>query len=217
MMSIAETTERALLEAVAARYKADGFDVFVEPSQALLPPFMQEYRPDAVAIGPGKKVAIEIARAGERSADKLKRLHERFSGHDDWEFVVLYVTPGAGTERMEVAPVDAIKRAIQSVTDLRSAGQPMAALVLGWSALDGTARALLPDRLARPQPPASLIEVLAGEGYITPSEADSLRIAAGVRNEAAHGQLDVAVEAKHLDGLLAALRTLASFLPKNAA
>jgi hypothetical protein len=216
-MSIAETTERALLEVVTARYKAEGFDVFVEPSQALLPPFMQEYRPDAVAIGPGKKVAIEIARAGERSADKLKRLHERFSGHDDWEFVVLYVTPGAGTERMEVAPVDAIRRAIQSVTDLRSAGQPTAALVLGWSALEATARALMPDRLARPQPPASLIEVLAGEGYITPSEADSLRIAAGARNDAAHGQLDVAVESKHLDALLAALRSLASFLPKNAA
>jgi hypothetical protein len=215
-MSISQTTERALLEAVAARYKAEGFDVFVEPSQALLPPFMQEYRPDAVAIGK-KKVAIEIAGAGERSADKLKRLHERFSGHDDWEFVVLYVAPGAGTERMEVAPVDAIKRALQSVTDLRSAGQPMAALVLGWSALEATARALLPDRLARPQPPASLIEALAGEGYITPSEADSLRIAAGVRNDAAHGQLDVVVESKHLDALLAALRTLASFLPKNAA
>jgi hypothetical protein len=216
-MSIAETTERALLEAVTARYKAEGFDVFVAPSQAILPPFMQEYRPDAVAIGPGKKVALEIARAGERSTDKLKRLHERFSGHDDWEFVVLYVTPGVGTERMEVAAVDAIHRAIQSVTELRSAGQPTAALVLGWSALEATARALLPDRLARPQPPASLIEVLAGEGYITPTEADSLRIAAGVRNEAAHGQLDVAVESKHLDALLAALRALASFLPKNAA
>jgi hypothetical protein len=44
-----------------------------------------------------------------------------------------------------------------------------------------------------------------------------LRIAAAVRNEAAHGQLDVAVDSKHLDALLAALRTLASFLPKNAA
>ena len=66
-------------------------------------------------------------------------------------------------------------------------------------------------------PPASLIEVLAGEGYITPTEADSLRIAAGARNDAAHGQLDVAFESKHLDALLAALRSLASFLPKNAA
>jgi hypothetical protein len=214
-MSIGEATERALLEAVAARYKAEGFDVFVEPSHALLPPFMQDYRPDAVAIGPEKKIAIEIAR--ERSDDKLRRLRERFSGHDDWEFVVLYVTPGAGTDRMEAAPLDAIKRTVQSVTELRSAGQPTAALVLGWSALEATARALLPDRLARPQPPASLIEVLAGEGYITPSKADSLRIAAAVRNEAAHGQLDVAVESKHLDALLDALRTLASFLPKNAA
>src|SRR3984893_18133353 len=132
MMSIAETTERALLEAVAARYRADAFDVFVDPSQALLPPFMQEYRPDAVAIGPGKKVAIEIARAGERTADKLKRLQERFSGHDVCGFAVLSGTTGEATDRMEVAPVDAIKRAIQSVTDLRSAGQPMAALVLGW-------------------------------------------------------------------------------------
>jgi len=216
-MPSAETSERRLLETVVARYKAEGFDVFIEPTPALLPPFMKDYRPHAVVIRPGKKIAIEIARSSSEAGEKIRRLREQFSQHDDWELLVLYVSPGAATEAIEIAPRDAIERAVQEVIELRIGGQQTAALVMGWSALEAIARALLPDQLSRPQPPNRLIETLASQGYLTPSEADSLRAAAMLRNAVAHGKLGSAVEIRQLDALSSALQTLKSFLPKNAA
>jgi uncharacterized protein YutE (UPF0331/DUF86 family) len=216
-MLTTDTVERSLLDAATARYRADGFEVFIEPSPAILPPFMQDNRPDAIAIGPGKKIAIEVARSGGAAGERVKRLQERFVQHQDWELVVLYVSPGASAERLETASRDDINRAVQEVIDLRSIGRQMAALVMGWSALEAIARALLPNQLSRPQPPAKLLETLASRGYLTPSETDTLRAAARLRNAAAHGQLNTAVALEELDALISTLQTLIGFLPKQAA
>jgi len=212
-----ETSEATLLDAVVARYKAEGFDVFVHPSPSILPPFLRGYRPDAIAMRPDKRIAMEFVRPGSPSADKINQLRELFSPHKDWEFVVFYSSPGTSTAGIEVSSRDAIERAIQQTVDLQKAGQQVAALVMGWSALEAIARALLPERLARPQPPASLVDALASEGYLTPSEADMLRTAASVRNDAAHGKLTATVEPTQLDTLASALHTLRGFLPKDAA
>jgi uncharacterized protein YutE (UPF0331/DUF86 family) len=209
-----QTAEYSLLESVLANYKAEGYEVFVNPSDAILPPLEKNYRPDAVAIRPDKKIAIEVVRSGREITDRMYHLRGRFS-QDNWELIVLYMSPGASVEQIDVAPRKAIDRATQAVIELRDAGQQTAALMVGWSALEAIARALLPDRLARPQPAAKLIEVLASEGYLTPSEADTLRTLATVRNAAAHGRLDAAVEPKELNALVSALGTLAEFVPKN--
>jgi uncharacterized protein YutE (UPF0331/DUF86 family) len=216
-MSFTEARDSALLETVLARYEADGFDVFVHPARSVLPPFMQEYRPDAVAIGPDKKIAFEIVRSNETSADRLGRLRERFSGQQGWELIVLYVSPNSSTPEIEVATRRAIDSTTGQVVELRDAGQHTAALLIGWAALEAIARALMPQQLARPQPPAKLLEALASEGYLTPREADILRAAASVRNAAAHGRLGVAVDRKQLDALVSALRTLTKLLPKHVA
>jgi hypothetical protein len=210
-----QTAEYSLLESVLANYKAEGYEVFVNPSDAILPPLEKNYRPDAVAIRLDKKIAIEVARSGQERIDRMYHLRGRFLHQDNWELVVLYVTPGTSVEKIDVVPRDAIDRTTQAVIELRNAGQQTAALMMGWSALEAIARALLPEQLARPQPSSKLIEVLAAEGYLTPSEADTLRIVAPVRNAAAHGRLDTTVEPKELDALVSALETLAEFLPKS--
>ncbi len=208
-----DTVERSLLDAAPARYRADGFEVFIEPSPAILPPFMQDNRPDAIAIGPGKKIAIEVARSGSAASERVK-LQDRFAQHQDWELVVLYVSPGTSTERLEAASRDDINRAVQEVIELRRIGLQMATLVMGWSALEAIARALLPNQLSRPQPSAKLLETLASQGYLTPGETDALRAAARLRNAAAHGQLNAAVASEELNALISALQTLIGFLPK---
>lgn len=215
-MNGAETTERSVLEAVMAHYRAEGFDFFVRPSPALLPGFMKGYRPDAIAIRPDKKIAIEIAGPG-RSDERSKHLQKRFSGQDDWELVVLYVSPGAGTERIKTASHETIEHGIQAAMELRNTGKSSAALLMAWSAMEAIGRALLPERLARPQPPANLIEALASEGYLTPGEAKELRAASITRNAVAHGQLGAEIRPEELDTVIAALHTLAASLPQNAA
>ena len=66
--------------------------------------------------------------------------------------------------------------------------------------------------IRRPQRPASLVEALASEGYVTPDEADSLRAAILIRNAAVHGSPVPDVEAGLLDRFLTILKTLADIL-----
>jgi hypothetical protein len=65
-MSLPDTREVDVLESILPRYEAEGFEVFVHPSPSILPPFMQSYRPDAIALKPDKKVAIEVVRTAAR-------------------------------------------------------------------------------------------------------------------------------------------------------
>jgi hypothetical protein len=51
-----------------------------------------------------------------------------------------------------------------------------------------------------------LIKVLASEGAVTPSEADSLRNAIGLRNAATHGQFSVPITEEEDDQVVAAAK-----------
>ena len=49
-MSISGSSEAEVIESLLPGYEAEGFDVYVNPSPSILPPFMQTYRPDAIAL-----------------------------------------------------------------------------------------------------------------------------------------------------------------------
>ena len=210
-MSASETTERYVLESLVPRYVAEGFDVFVHPSPSILPPFMQNDRPDAIAISPNRKITIELVRPSRSTDTKTKRLQQAIAQHQDWELRLFHAVPHTA-EAIEVASRSSIARAIDRVVELKAAGQNGPALIMAWATLEAIARALLPEKFERPQIPGRLVEVLAHEGYITPQEADTLRPAISLRNEVVHGGLDSAVEAKLLDAFVDVLRTLANFV-----
>jgi uncharacterized protein YutE (UPF0331/DUF86 family) len=214
-MSATETREATLLEAVLAHYRAQGFNVYVHPSPAILPGFILPYQLDAVAIKPDKKIAIEVTRSRDTAADKIKRLEQAFAEHPDWTLDVYY--SGNFTENdIETPTAQVIESSIREIEELRRSGRLRAALVMGWAILEAIARSLLPDQLGRPQPPQTLIETLASNGFLTPREADSLRSAVSVRNAAAHGHLNAIVEPEQLDELVNALRTLLTLLRKGS-
>jgi uncharacterized protein YutE (UPF0331/DUF86 family) len=215
-MSKSATAEADLLAGLLSQYEAEGFEVFIQPSSAMLPAFLKGQRPDAVAIKQDRKIAIELVRARGDSPGKVQQLRELFSGHPDWEVRVYYVAPRSPTGAIEIASRSSIDGAIQQVLELHAAGQVLAALLTGWATLEAAARALLPDLFERAQPTERLIEVLASEGYLTPKEADVLRKIGAARNAAVHGQLDVRIEPAQLDELLSVLRTLTKFLDHDA-
>lgn len=208
--------EPDVLEATLAGYEADGYDVFVEPSPSVLPQFMRGVRPDAVAIRPDRKIAIEVKRSEGQSSDHIEQLRAMFVGHPDWELRVLYVSPRSPGATIELATPLAIERAISQAQQLKDVEPAGSALLIGWSALEAIARLLLPAQLGRPQPPIRLVEVLATEGLLTPDEADSLREIAKVRNHVAHGELDAEFEPRTVDDLAATVRSLARLIPKAA-
>ncbi|HEV7600451.1 MAG TPA: hypothetical protein VGO49_09355 [Bradyrhizobium sp.] len=212
-MSVVGSSEAEVIESLLPKYQAEGFDVYVNPSPSILPPFMQTYRPDAIALKKDKKIAIEVVGTTSRSDQKIRTLQSLFAGHGDWELRVFYASPAASNKLLEIASISAINDSVQRVIDLKSAGLLLPALVMAWATFEAIGRALLPDQFRRPQTPARLVEVLGSEGYITPEEADILRAASSTRNAIVHGQLDTTVDQKTLDGFVAILQTLAKLLP----
>jgi len=209
------STQDVLLENLLPQYQAEGFEVYVNPSPSILPPFMQEYRPDAVALRPDRKIAIEVVRPTETSDRKVRDLKSLFAAHADWELRVFYISSLAPDKGLEVVSRAAIRSSIERVRNLKSVGHLLPALIMAWATLEGIGRALLPEQLRRPQTPRRLVEVLAEAGYITPEEADLLRPAISSRNEAVHGRVDLAVDENQLDQFVAVLETLTTFLPED--
>jgi len=214
-MTQPDTRQRAVIENLLPRYRAEGFQVFVNPPRSMLPPFMESYRPNAVALKLDKKIAIEVVRPNQPSTRKVEDLKSLFAPHSDWELRVFYVSPLFAETTLDVVSPGGIQSAIQQVLDLKKDGHLVPALIMAWAALEAIGRALLPSELRRPQTPERVIEVLAGEGYLTPEEADALRPAIPIRN-AVHGAPGPTVDTKQLDHFVAVLRALVGFLPTEA-
>lgn len=213
-MSTGETRDELLLESLVPRYVAEGFTVILHPSPAILPPFMGKYRPDAIALSPNKKLAIEIKSDVPTSGSHTDRLNELFMGQPDWELRI-YSLPRFAQER-DLAPAAsaAIEDKIADIGKLRGAGHLAASMMMAWAALEAVGRALLPKMLARPQPAGRLVEVLASEGFIDPSEADRLRPVVDLRNAVAHGDFAAGLPAERVDDLIATVRRLAALLQR---
>jgi hypothetical protein len=209
-MSTAETPEEVLLESLLSRYEGEGFTVVAHPSSSILPPFMGKYRPDAIALGPQKKIAIEVKREGA-PAKALVGISQLFAHHPDWELRVHYLS-SIPTEEVPGPTTTSIANFLQEISKLKAEKHLAAGLLVGWSTLEAIGRALLPEKLGRPQTAARLVEVLASEGLVTPDEADDLRHIARLRNAAAHGHLEGAVDAEDIDKLTTALGRLAGLL-----
>jgi uncharacterized protein YutE (UPF0331/DUF86 family) len=64
------------------------------------------------------------------------------------------------------------------------------------------------EEFRRPQSPGRIIEVLAREGHVTPTEADRLRRLSEKRNKLIHGELQVRVSREEIQGFVAILDTL---------
>lgn len=206
MTTLSSIRERDFLQSLVPSYEGDGFSVFLHPSREILPPFLRGYQPDAIAIKDDKKIAIEIKRDMTQHAARLEQLQKIFEEHPDWELRVYYIPVRTEDEDIQAPGLPEIDAALAEVEQLKDAGYFRAALMMAWAALEAASRALLPQDLARPQPANRLIETLASEGVVTPSEADSLRKAISLRNAVTHGQFALPISEQQVDEVVAAAR-----------
>ncbi len=107
-MSILGSSEAEVMESLLPKYQAEGFDVYVNPSPSILPPFMQAYRPDAIALKKDKKIAIEVVGSNARSDQKIQTLQSLFADQSDWELQVFYASPVASSKSLEIVSTAAI-------------------------------------------------------------------------------------------------------------
>jgi uncharacterized protein YutE (UPF0331/DUF86 family) len=199
---------RQVLEQLVPQLQAEGYTVYLEPSRQLLPPFMEGYMPDAIALRHDKNLAIEVIVEGPSSKTKEDRLRHRFEGRNDWELRFYYVRPVSRREGLPAMANETIDSSIASLEGLISSGQLSAASLIGWATFEALGRALSPEKFTRPQTPARLIEGLATDGIVTPSEADLLRKLANSRNRLIHGTLNESIDSAELTKFLTILKAL---------
>jgi uncharacterized protein YutE (UPF0331/DUF86 family) len=213
---------RKVIEFVTPRLQAEGYSVYLQPSRGLLPAFMRGYEPDAIAIrvkdagGAKKNLAIEVKVEGYPTNANLEGLTKLFAGSPDWELRVYYARPAGELEDLPKMGRETIDTALDSVRSLIALEQPQAALMLGWASIEALGRSLAPERLGRAQGSLGLIEVLANEGLVTPTEADTLRGLASLRDRLIHGALDQHVSPEDLRNLVDILDVLSGLVNSPA-
>ncbi len=203
MQTGAEVLQRLLPE-----LEAQGYEVYLHPNRRLLPSFFGDYEPFAVALGSSKNLAVEFARQSADTSKKLERITALFEGQPKWELRIVWLEPVSSQRDLEVQPSAVIAKRITEVQELIDKGSSEGSLLLAWATFEALARAILPDRFQRPQTPRRLVEILAAEGYITPSEADSLRELAEKRNKLIHGELQTHASKAELGNFTKTLGTL---------
>jgi uncharacterized protein YutE (UPF0331/DUF86 family) len=202
-------SEEQVLQHEIARLESEGYDVFVHPRAPLVPEFLGDYVPDAVATGKGKKIVLEVANSSKLGSEKLREVAARFAKQREWEFKVLLVTPTSSGDTLPVQSRQAIEDALDEVGRLQEVNALRAAFLLAWATFEAEGRASIDGKFDRPQTPARLVEVLSQEGFLTPTDADRIRALANKRNRLIHGDLGIEIDVEDLQQLVAVLRRLA--------
>lgn len=199
---------RLLLVGILRDLEAADYEVHTESLADHLPRFAGAYRPDAIALGKPRNLAIEVKLEGAPAKSAPADLRRRFEKDPDWDLRVYYARPKTAGDPVEPVPIASIDISIRQVEELNETGQPQLALLRAWATLEALGRKLLPGKFDRAQTPGRLVEVLAFEGNVTPTEADLLRDLARNRNRFIHGSLDVAVDPTDLARFAETLKEL---------
>ena len=191
-----ELEEKAILDQHEPSWVAQGYKVVRQPSGEHLPEFLHSYKPDAILVGRTPYVVVEVLRKGQLNIEhKIQRLKTLLAGHDDWRLEVLYA--GIEPEQLPEVPSQQLRAFVATVRKLASTEQ-RGALLLLWSVLEALTRRLEPTKTRRPQSPGRVVELLAGAGYIAPSDAEHLRDAVQWRNRLVHGDLTISPSKKQI-------------------
>ncbi len=202
--------EAAVLEMLRPSFEDQGFEVFLHPPRHFLPEFMKGYQPDAIAIMPGRKIAIEVNAnpTDTPRQPQVQNISALFQGQKDWEFRLVYAPAPSQPPEIAKEPKTIIEASLDRLPAIYDQSGPLPALLSAWSLFEAAARWLIPDELRQPQPPGELVDKLAFEGFVTVDEAAPLRPLARLHDEAAHGRLEIVFSRDDLLSMAEVIRTL---------
>jgi hypothetical protein len=148
MMPTILETERAHVERLAASYRAEGYDVQVQPAPHERPDFLP-FQPDLIVTRGDDRRVVEVklrhTPAAESQARRLAALIEAQPG---WAFELVVVGDRVGArtapvfDAPDVLPPDALRARLASARRLLDDGDAGAALLVAWSSLEGALRLL---------------------------------------------------------------------------
>jgi hypothetical protein len=190
-MSALASLEQEAIDAVESQLKGGNYRFVRNPGPNDLPDFLQDARPDAIALGGPPNLLIEVldpsaARGLKLNAQKVEQLRSVLSGHPDWRLEVVYARSSSALP--SGANAEQIRRRYDEVRRLATI-EPSGALLLAWGLLEAVMRALEPQRADRALTPGALIELLIGLGYLDEADGRMLRSRGNLRSAIAHGDL----------------------------
>jgi uncharacterized protein YutE (UPF0331/DUF86 family) len=215
------TSEAALWQSSALRNlqrvsEARGLKFYVNPPRDVVPDFLGDFRPDAIARGPEGGIIIEVKL--QRTPESERRLAEiarRVSAQKGWEFRAIFATPPIDEISSIPKPTQQqLQGAFDQIEALTNGGHHTAALLIAWATLESLARLANANSETgtRTFSPLQAIQMLAEQGYLENEAADNLRGMVGLRNAVAHGDLSVNVQGGQVKSLLKQMRAIAAEL-----
>ncbi len=207
---MAGATEADVTQRLVSQLSAEGYEVLVQPTRLATPEFLGDYRPDLIARRGDKNLIIEIKRRASAVSQKWEEIAKRVENYPNWEFRIIWIDPStyAVADSLPVEESENIRKRLTELQDLIGRENTETALLLAWGVFEAAARALLPREFARAQTPGRILEVLAADGYLTPTEADDLRRLSFKRNEFIHGKLGTQVSQSELTGMISSIESL---------
>jgi uncharacterized protein YutE (UPF0331/DUF86 family) len=215
MMPEAQLWESNVLRNLQQASEARGLKFYVNPPREIVPAFLGDFQPDAIAVGPDGGIVIEMKFGrGPASERQLAAIAKRVSAQEGWEFRAIYLNQPVDETPLIAKPTsEQLQAVFREIEALTKGGHISAALVTEWAALESLARlASAHSETSRSGgfSPIQAIQTLAEEGYIEKEAADRLREMAKLRNAVVHGDFSVDVGAEQVVDLLEQLQTIAS-------
>ena len=201
-------TELEVLIALVPQLEAEGYEVYLHPSRPMVPEFLGDFQPDVLAFRGDEKLVVEIKRKSKDAEKQMQQISKLLQGRSGWNLRLIWLSPTSELVALPRQTRETIKARIEEARALVSAIHVSAAMLLAWATFEAIARALSEASFNRPQTPGRLIEVLAAEGTISPSEADLLRRLAQLRNRLIHGELTVTPDQGEVERFLDMLSDL---------
>jgi uncharacterized protein YutE (UPF0331/DUF86 family) len=215
MISEARLVESNALRNLQKLSEARGLKFYINPPREIVPDFLGDFRPDAIALGPEGGIVVEVKfQRGPASEKHLATIARRVSAQKGWEFRAIYLNPPLD----EVPPIEKptseqLQATFREIEELIKAGHRVAAFARAWAALESLARLASSNNEARTATslsPIQVIQTLAEEGHVENEAADRLRQMVKLRNAVIHGDLSVDVPLKQLKDLVEQLQAIGS-------
>jgi len=215
MISEARLVESNALRNLQKLSEARGLKFYINPPREIIPDFLGDFRPDAMALGPEGGIVIEVKFQRSPASEKhLAAIASRVSAQKGWEFRAIYLNPTLDeVPAIEKPTAEQLQATFGEIEKLTKAGHRVAAFVRAWAVLESLARLASSydeARTAASLSPIQVIQTLAEEGYVENEAADRLRQMVKLRNAVIHGDLSVDVPLEQLKDLLEQLQAIGS-------
>lgn len=182
------------LDKIAERYRAEGYEVILQPRGKDVPEFLDRLEPDLIARNSSESVVVEVKTRADLATDyNLRHLASVIDAQPGWRFDVVVTNPEIWPDEVSSGAVERNTSEIRSLTrtaaKLVSLGELEAAYLIAGSAAEAAMREVarrheIPLERKHPQ---FVINTLYSEGMLSRSDYDKLEEAMRVRNTVGHG------------------------------